>query len=223
MDKIIVYGNGNIAKIVYHFLKKKFDVVGFTVDKKYIIETSIEGLPLVPFENVQEKYDVSKYKMIEAIGTIQMNNVREKKYQEAKEKGYNFVNYIHPSVEIHENLKIGENNIILDHVAIQPYVKIGNSNFLWSNTTLGHGSSMENTNWITSGVVISGDVILKSKCFLGVNATIGHNISIGSENFIGANTLITKNTNEKEVFISKDGEKFRLDTQRFLKFSGIYQ
>ena len=88
---------------------------------------------------------------------------------------------------------------------------------------MGHGSSMENTNWITSGVVISGDVILKSKCFLGVNATIGHNISIGSENFIGANTLITKNTNEKEVFISKDGEKFRLDTQRFLKFSGIYQ
>ena len=43
------------------------------------------------------------------------------------------------------------------------------------------------------------------------------------ETFIGANTLITKNTSEKEVFISKDGEKFRLDTERFLKFTGIYQ
>ena len=220
MEKIIIYGNGNIAKIVYHFLKKQFDIVGFTVDKEYIIESSIERLPLVPFEDVQEKYDVSKYKMIVAIGYIQMNNVREKKYQEAKEKGYNFVNYIHPSVEIHENLIIGENNIILDHVALQPYVSIGNSNFLWSNSTLAR-SSIENTNWITSGVVISGDVILKSKCFLGVNATIGHNISIASENYIGANSLIIKNTNEKEVFISRDSEKFRLDTQRFIKFAGI--
>ena len=59
--------------------------------------------------------------------------------------------------------------------------------------------------------------------FLGVNATIGNNITIESGNFIGANTLITKNTSEKEVFISKDGEKFRLDTERFLKFTGIYQ
>lgn len=221
MDKIIVYGNGNIAKIIYHFLKKQFEVVGFTVDKKYIVKSSIDGLPVVQFENVQEKYDVSKYKMIIAVGYIQMNNVREKKYLEAKKKGYSFVNYIHPSVEIHENTKIGENNIILDHVSIQPYVSIGNSNFLWSNATLAHGSSIDNSNWITSGVVISGDVILKSKCFLGANATIGHNISIESENYIGANSLIIKNTNKNEVFISRDSEKFRLDTQRFIKFARI--
>ena len=63
MEKIIVYGNGNIAKIIYHYLKKQFDVVGFTVDKKCIVEPSIEGLPLVPFENVEKKYEVDKYKM----------------------------------------------------------------------------------------------------------------------------------------------------------------
>ena len=79
MDKILVYGNGNIAKVLYYFLKKQFDVVGFTVDKKHILENSIEGLPLVAFENVQEKFEVSKYKMIIAIGYIQMNNIREKK------------------------------------------------------------------------------------------------------------------------------------------------
>ena len=221
MEKIIIYGNGKIAKIIYHFLKKNFKVAGFTVDKKYIHENSIEGLPLISFEEVQEKYNINEHKMIIAVGYIQMNSVREQKYQEAKEKGYNFVNYIHPSVEIHENIKIGENNIILDHVVIQPYASIGNSNFLWSNATLAHGSSIEDTNWITSGVVISGDVTLKSKCFLGVNSTVGHNITIENENFIGANTLVTKNTREKEVYISKEGEKFRLDSKRFLKFAEV--
>jgi acetyltransferase-like isoleucine patch superfamily enzyme len=56
---------------------------------------------------------------------------------------------------------------------------------------------------------------------LGINSTIGHNVTIEDENFIGANTLVTKSTEEKEVFISKEGEKFRLDSRRFLQFTGV--
>ena len=36
MKKLVIYGNGQIAKIAYQFLKKQFDVVGFTVDKEFI-------------------------------------------------------------------------------------------------------------------------------------------------------------------------------------------
>lgn len=221
MQKIIIYGNGKIAKITYQFLKKQFEVVAFTVEKDYLKENFIEGLPVVSFENIEKEYDTSRHKMIIAVGYVQMNDIREQKYLEAKKKGYEFINYIHPSVEIHDNITIGKNNIILDHVTIQPYVSIGNSNFIWSNAVIAHGCALGDTNWITSGVVISGDTTVKSKCFLGVNATIGHRIILENENFIGANTLVTKNTNEKEVFISKDGEKFRLDSQRFLQFAGV--
>ncbi len=221
MEKILIYGNGKIAKIVYQFIKKQFNVVAFSVDKDYMEEETIEGLPLVAFEDIQDKYSPDKYKMLIAVGYVQMNSIREKKYLEAKEKGYSFINYIHPSVEMHDNVQIGENNIILDHATIQPYVTMGNSNFVWSNAVVAHGSTVGDTNWITSGVVVSGDATIKSKCFLGANATIGHNITIEDENFIGANTLVTKSTKEKEVFISKEGEKFRLDSQRFLQFTGV--
>jgi len=221
LDKVIIYGNGRIAKIIYQFVKKQFDVVAFTVDNDYIEEDSIEGLPLVSFEDIEAKYSPDKYKMLIAVGYVQMNDIREQKYLEAKAKGYSFINYIHPSVEMHDNVQIGENNIILDHATIQPYVTMGNSNFVWSNAVVAHGSVVGNTNWITSGVVVSGDATIKSKCFLGVNATIGHNVTIEDENFIGANTLVTKSTKEKEVFISKEGEKFRLDSQRFLQFAGV--
>ena len=46
-------------------------------------------------------------------------------------------------------------------------------------------------------------------------------VTIEKENFIGANTLISKNTKEKEVFVSRDGEKFKLDSERFLQFVGL--
>jgi len=221
LQKVIIYGNGRIAKIIYQFVKKQFDVVGFTVDKECIEEKEIEGLPLLEFEDVEIAFPSKNYEMLIAVGYAQMNNIRKKKYLEAKAKGYKFINYIHPSVDMHDNIKIGENNIILDHVTIQPYVNIGNSNFIWSNSVVAHGSTVLDTNWITSGVVVSGDSTIKSQCFLGINSTIGHNVTIEDENFIGANTLVTKSTEEKEVFISKEGEKFRLDSRSFLKFTGV--
>lgn len=221
MEKVIIYGNGKIAKIIYHFVKKQFDVVAFTVDKEFIQENKIEDIPLVAFEEIEKSFSIQNHKILIAVGYVQMNKIREKKYYEAKEKGYSFINYIHPSVELHNNLEIGENNIILDHVTLQPYVTIGNSNFIWSNAVIAHGTIVEDTNWITSGVVVSGDATIKSKCFLGVNSTVGHNAIIRDENFIGANTLVIKNTQEKEVFISKEGDKFRLDSQRFLQFTGV--
>lgn len=221
MEKIIIYGNGKIAKTVYQFVKKKFDVIAFTVDKKYVEKNNQEGLPLISFDHVQNIYHVNDYKMLIAVGYVEMNGIREQKYKEGKEKGYSFINYIHPSVEIHDNVQIGENNIILDHATIQPYVTMGNSNFVWSNAVVAHGSTIGDANWITSGVVISGDTTIKSRCFLGVNATIGHNITIADENFIGANTLVAKSTKDKEVFISREGEKIRLDSQRFLQFAGV--
>jgi sugar O-acyltransferase (sialic acid O-acetyltransferase NeuD family) len=221
MQKIIIYGNGRVSKIIYQFVKKSFDVVAFTVDKEYAQKNTVEGLPLLPFENIENELPAKDHKMLIAVGYVQMNNIREKKYKEAKEKGYQFINYIHPSVDMHDNIIFGENNIVLDHVTVQPYSQIGNSNFIWSNAVIAHGSIIGSNNWITSGVVVSGDSVIKSKCFLGVNATIGHNITIEDENFIGANVLVTKSTNEKEVYISRDGEKFRLDSQRFLQFTGV--
>lgn len=221
MEKVVIYGNGRIAKIIYHFLKKEFEVVAFTVDKDCINEQTIESLPLIPFDIIENIYSPSEHKMIIAVGYLKMNQVRASKYHEAKNKGYSFINYIHPSVEMHDNIVIGDNNIILDHATIQPYSKIGSSNFIWSNAVVAHGSVVGDTNWITSGVIISGDSTIKSNCFLGVNATIGHNVIIEDENFIGANTLVTKSTQQKEVYVSRDGEKFRLDSQRFLQFTGV--
>jgi len=221
MEKLIIYGNGKISQIIYHFLKKQFKVIAFTVDSKFIKEKSIYKLPVIAFENIENFCDPNVNNLIIAVGYIDMNNVREQKYFEAKQKGFNFINYIHPSVEIHDNFQIGENNVILDQVSIQPYSKIGNSNFIWSNAVLGHGTCIENTNWIASNATISGDTIIKSKCFIGVNSTIGHNITIERENFIGAHTLVTKNTKINEVYISKEGDKFRLDSKRFLLFAKV--
>lgn len=58
MQDILIYGNGKIAKVIYQFVKKQFNVVAFTVDSEFIDEDNIEGLALIPFENIQNRYNV---------------------------------------------------------------------------------------------------------------------------------------------------------------------
>lgn len=222
MQKILIYGNGKIADIIYHYLKNEFDIIAFCVEEKYKKSDKFsDDLPLVAFENVELEYSVNDYKMLIAVGYVDMNLVRERIYIEAKKKGYRFVNYIHKSVTIGDKVVLGENNIVLDNVSFQPHSKIGNGNIIWSNVVIAHGVNIGDLNWITSGVVVGGDAKIGSKCFLGLNSTISHNCNIADENFIGANTLVIKDTKSKEVYISREGERFRLDSKRFLQFTGV--
>ena len=218
---IIIYGNGNMARMLYHIVKSMYNVLAFTVDDDFIDEAMIEGIPVKPFSNIENTFPPQENLMLIAVGFVNMNEIRAQKYFESKAKGYSCVNYIHPSVCLYDNVDIGENNIILEFVSIHPYTKIGNNNFISSNTNIGHGCGIEDNCWINAGVSIAGEAIVRNNCFLGINSSLGHGVVLAEKSFVGANTLIHQSTMLGEVYLSPAGEKFRLNSDSFLKFSKI--
>jgi sugar O-acyltransferase (sialic acid O-acetyltransferase NeuD family) len=220
---LIIYGNGTMAKLLFSYARHSMDIVGFTVDDSCISENSDSfcGLPLVQFSKVQEVFAPAKHKMIIAVGFIEMNDLRERKYQEAKGKGYLFEKYVHESVFMHEDVSIEDNCIILDFVSIHPDTKIGQGTFISSNVNIGHTCTIGTSNWISAGVSIAGGCRIGSGCFFGVNSSVGHGVTVGIRNFIAANTLINKNTKDEEVYLSEPGQLSRLKSRFFLKFSRV--
>ncbi len=220
--KTIIYGNGAMAKVLYSYASSVMDIVGFTVDSVCIHpdEKLFCGLPLKPFDQVEESFPPENFNMIIAVGFLDMNNLRERKYLEAIDKGYTFTSYIHNSVIRHFDVEIGAACIILDHVSIHPGTKIGRNTFISSNVNIGHDCVIGPNNWINAGVSLAGGVKLDAGCFLGVNSSIGQNIKVGKENFIAANTFIARDTGPEEVYLSEPGQKMeRMKSRTFLKFS----
>ena len=86
--KLLIYGNGSMAKVLYSYIRHSAAVCGFTVDDKCIADNSgtFCGLPLVPFSNVQNIFHPDQCNMIISVGFVEMNDLREKKYFEAKKK-----------------------------------------------------------------------------------------------------------------------------------------
>ncbi len=220
---VLIYGNGAMAKVLHSYLRHEVDVAAFTVDDACIADGQDEfcGRPLIPFSKVQDICSPTEHKMIAGMGFVQMNQLRERKYQEARGKGYSFINYVHPSVVKHDDVEIEENCVILDHVCIHPGCRIGRGTFISSNANLGHDCRVGPHNWINSGVTIAGNVTIGQGCFFGVNASVGDNCRLGAMNFIAANTFVGRDTEDEAVYLSDPGQLFRLKSRSFLRFSGM--
>jgi len=65
--------------------------------------------------------------MFIAIGSQNMNRAREELFQDAKRKGYSFVNCICPFSNLAEDIILGE-NVYIDHFSkVSNYIELGNN------------------------------------------------------------------------------------------------
>ncbi len=223
MNKIVVFGEGKIADEAYFYLSNDspHEVVAFTADADFITKKELFGLPIIPFERVEDVYAPDEYRMFVALGYQNLNKLRASKYYEAKDKGYELISYVSSRASNFGNVEIGDNCFILENAVIQPCSKIGNNVFIWSGNHIGHHATVEDHCYISGQVIISGNTTIEPYCFIGVNATIGHEITIGRESLIGAGTLVTKNADPKSVYITQDTPKYRLDSPSFLKMTKL--
>tara|TARA_B110001452_G_scaffold181271_1_gene152200 strand:- start:3096 stop:3755 length:660 start_codon:yes stop_codon:yes gene_type:complete len=216
MNKIVIFGTSQIAQLAkYYFdIDSSYDVVAFTVDQEYISSDNFEEKPLVPFGDIKKLYPPSEYKMFIALSYSKMNKIREKKYFESKDLGYELVSYISSKCSYLTQFRHGDNCFILEDNTIQPFVKIGSNVTLWSGNHIGHHSEIKDHNFISSHVVVSGSCIVESNCFLGVNCSIGHEVTLAKETLLGAGSSVVKNTEEKGVYLASRSTKFKKDSDQ---------
>lgn len=226
MKPLIIFGLGKISDVAYHHIVRDggYEVVAFTCDAEWLQASPLKdsmhlGHPVLPFETIERSYPPESVSMFVAMGYHDLNTVRARKCQEAKAKGYSLISYVSPKADYGPWLDIGENCLILDGVGIQPCVKIGNNVSLWNNTLVGHHSVIHDDCWVAAGATLGGGITLGERCFVGLNATIGGESTIGADSFMGAATLVLKNAPAKSVFVAPATEKFRLESDAFLRMT----
>lgn len=221
---IVMFGAGKVADVVYHHIKHAgtHNVIAFTTDAEHVPDDgTFHGKPIVPFESVETRYPADRYGMLVAIGYHGLNEVRRTRYEAAKAKGYELVSYVSPRAGVGNWLRMGDNCIILDNATIEPGVTLGNDVVVWSNALIGHHSVIEDHCWIAGQAVFGGTAHLGESSFVGLGAIVGHEVELGSRTMLGAGVLATKCADSKSVFIAKNTELFRLDSERFLKISKL--
>ena len=207
-SKVIIFGVLDTAELAHWYLENDspYTVAAFTINKEYIKEDTFKGLPVVSFEELEQHYPPSEYRLFAPMTGVKMNTLRKKIYEEGKAKGYDFISYVSSKATVCDN-EIGENCFILEDNTLQPFTKIGNNVVMWSGNHIGHHGIIEDHVFFTSHVVLSGHCHVKERAWFGVNSTIRDYTTIGEGSLIGMGALITKNTESNGLYIGAPAKK----------------
>lgn len=223
MAEVVIFGTGKTAEVVHHRLARESDhrVVGFTVDAPYLAEREKDGLPVVAFDEVEARFPPSRHAMMVAIGYHDLNRARAGRCAAAKAKGYRLLAHVGGDARAVDPGAVGENCFVMDARSLQPGVRIGADCFVFDGARLGHHTRVGDHCWIASGAAVGGASTIGDFCFLGLNATVGHEVRIGELCFLGAGALVTKSAAPRSVFVARDTDLFRLDSEQFLRLTKL--
>jgi sugar O-acyltransferase (sialic acid O-acetyltransferase NeuD family) len=219
--KLVIVGAGEFAEIAYEYFThdSPYEVVAFSVNKAFIKENTLFGLPVVPFEELEKHYSPQEHSAFVAVTFTQLNRVRTKLYTETKEKRFPIASYVSSKAFVWHNAKIGENCFIFENNVIQYHVKIGNNVIMWSGNHVGHRSTIADNTFLSSHVVVSGYCNIGKNCFFGVNSTLGDTLNVGDDCVIGAGAVLVRPAEDNKIYIGNPAkvlpmgsrEKFKVD------------
>lgn len=202
--KVVLYGNGQMATFAHAVLThdSPYEVVAFTVDDSLIKDKTILGLPVVPFESVEDSYPPDDFAAHIAVGFYRVNGVRAEKYYQAKEKGYELVTYVSSRALKWPDLIIGDNCWILEHTILHPFVTIGNDVYLGSACHIGHNSTIGEHTFMAGLAGLAGGVEVGTHCFFGIHSTVRNGLKIADRCVIGAGATVLRSTKPSGVYVA---------------------
>ena len=222
--ELVMFGTAEMASLAkfYFTHDSEFEVVAFTVDDEHIEADHCEGLPVVPFSEIKQRFPPASHHMHVALSYTRLNRLREEKYRQAKEAGYRLASYLCSKSTYWPDLVIGDNCLILEDQTLQPTVRIGNDVILWSGNHIGHGSTIGDHTFFSSQIVVSGHCTIGERCFVGVNATLKDFTTVGDDSFITMDCSITRDVPAEAVVLGTPCTVLEGDDRRAVKIRKSY-
>jgi sugar O-acyltransferase (sialic acid O-acetyltransferase NeuD family) len=217
--KLFIIGDSAFAEVAYECFThdSAYEVIGFAIESQYLKRDSLFGLPILPFEHIEQSFKPGEVEFYAALVYSQLNRLRTRLYESAKRKGYSAASYVSTRAFVWRNVELGEHCFIFEDNTVQPFVRIGTNVVVWSGNHIGHHSVIGDHCFISSQVVISGFCNVGKCSFLGVNATLANNVSLGEDNWIGPGVTILRDTKPNQLFAAEQPPASKVSSKRLFK------
>lgn len=212
---LVLFGTGAFADLAHYYFThdSPYTVVGFTVDGAFLREDRFRGLPVVPFEEVERVFPPDAHALFVALGIHRVNRARAERVARAEAKGYRLASFVSSKAEVHADLVVRPNTMIMEHAHLHPFVEVGRDTIVWSASRIAFRGRIGDHCWLV-GPILGESVTLGDYTFVGLNATIAPSLAIGRGNVIGAGALILGDTTDGQVFRGPASHASRVPSSR---------
>lgn len=207
MKKLIIVGTSKTALHVYEFVNqyKLYEVVGFAVNEKFIIESTFLGYPVYSLEKLTEEFGSNDFHLFIAVLWNHLNRDRKDLYYYCKSQGYKLANLISPHAILRSELK-GDNCWVHDFVVIQNNAVIESNVEIMAFTLIGANTHVGAHCFFGARSLLGGGSRVGEQCFIGLNSTVFDDTTIGEKCIIGACTAVKRNLPDYSRYVTSSDD-----------------
>jgi sugar O-acyltransferase (sialic acid O-acetyltransferase NeuD family) len=212
MKNIVIIGTGAVAAELTSYIEDqnkgtsddmKINILGY-IDYDYNIDKYWRKYNLTaPVLCDIDAYSPSDEEVLIGISDIKFRNSIIEKLVSKKAR---FMNFVHKSVIIPDQVEIGFGNIIYPFCIIGPNTKMGNFNMITSYSFISHDCVIGNGNFLSTAG-IAGRVCIGDNNFFGIRATVIPHVEIGNNNTIQAGMIVDKSLKDDSTIFYRFKEQ----------------
>ena len=193
-NRIAIYGAGGFGREVLQIIfdinsiEPTWSCAGFVVDKEFLKESEIKGLPVLgSIEWLEENPETY---IVIAVGS---SAARWRITQNLRQRCKNtFAVLVHPLAWIGKNVEIGAGSIICAGALITTDIKISRHVQINIGSTVGHDAVLGDFVTLNPSVNISGNVNICEGAEIGTGSVVIPSCNVGEWSIVGAGSIVTK-------------------------------
>lgn len=197
MKRLNIIGAGGYGKVVADIaIACGYEKIQFLDEDENKWSETCVGFPIV-------KYDLSKLESEEDEFFVAVGNakVRERFFQELKERGLTIVTLIHPAAVLGSDVEIGKGSVIMAGVVINADTTIGEGCIMNTASSVDHDNVLADFVHVSVGAHLAGTVKVGKGTWIGAGATVSNNLTICEDVMIGAGAVVVKDITEPGTYM----------------------
>jgi sugar O-acyltransferase (sialic acid O-acetyltransferase NeuD family) len=189
-ERVVAIGAGGHAHVVIDaFLlaagASAQQLVGIFDDDPSTHDRAISGVPVLG--TIMQVQGFSCDSAIIAIGD---NHRRSSIFRSLRSSGIPFLNVVHPSAVVAQDVHMGEGVVICAGAIVNPATIIGDNVILNTDCSVDHHNALSSHCHIAPGCRLGGNCSIGEKALVGIGSTVLPGLSVGADSVVGAGSVV---------------------------------